>query len=42
MVDVGGRAVVYVRISDDPEGRERGVDRQAVDCRGFVRGLFPL
>jgi DNA invertase Pin-like site-specific DNA recombinase len=27
------RVVVYVRISDDPEGTERGVDRQEADCR---------
>jgi DNA invertase Pin-like site-specific DNA recombinase len=30
------RAVVYVRISDDPEGTERGVDRQEADCRAFA------
>ena len=30
------RAVVYVRISDDPEGTERGVDRQEVDCRAYA------
>ncbi|ATH97385.1 MULTISPECIES: recombinase family protein [Dermabacter] len=30
------RAVVYVRISDDPEGTERGVDRQASDCRAYA------
>ena len=30
------RAVVYVRISDDPEGTERGVDRQEADCRAYA------
>lgn len=30
------RAVVYVRISDDPEGTERGVDRQEADCRTYA------
>ncbi|WP_448262788.1 recombinase family protein [Microbacterium aurum] len=30
------RAVMYVRISDDPEGTERGVDRQEADCRAYV------
>ncbi|WP_067191783.1 recombinase family protein [Micrococcus lylae] len=30
------RAVVYVRISDDPEGSERGVDRQEADCRAYA------
>ena len=30
------RAVVYVRISDDPEGSERGVDRQKADCRAYA------
>lgn len=30
------RAVVYVRISDDPEGSERGVDRQETDCRAYA------
>ena len=34
------RAVVYVRISDDPEGTERGVDRQEADCRAY--GLTPF
>lgn len=29
-------AVVYVRISDDPEGTERGVERQEADCRAYV------
>ena len=28
------RAAVYCRISDDPEGRELGVQRQEEDCRG--------
>ena len=32
------RAVVYVRISDDPEGTERGVDRQEADCRAHATG----
>ncbi|WP_454159081.1 recombinase family protein [Microbacterium lacticum] len=30
------RTVVYVRISDDPEGTERGVDRQEADCRAYA------
>lgn len=30
------RVVVYVRISDDPEGTERGVDRQEADCRAYA------
>src|SRR5699024_10468174 len=30
------RAVVYVRISDDPEGIERGVERQEADCRAYA------
>ncbi|SJN34383.1 Mobile element protein [Microbacterium esteraromaticum] len=30
------RAVMYVRISDDPEGTERGVDRQEADCRAYA------
>lgn len=30
------RAVVYVRISDDPEASERGVDRQEEDCRAYA------
>lgn len=29
-------AVVYVRISDDPEGTERGVERQEADCRAYA------
>ncbi|MDR1187829.1 MAG: recombinase family protein [Bifidobacteriaceae bacterium] len=29
------RAVLYVRISDDPEGTEKGVDRQEADCRAY-------
>jgi hypothetical protein len=36
---VGPRAVVYVRISDDPSGLERGVDRQEADCRALASGL---
>ncbi|MDR3360680.1 MAG: recombinase family protein [Bifidobacteriaceae bacterium] len=32
------RAVVYVRISDDPEGLERGVVRQEADCRAYATG----
>ena len=35
----GGRAVVYVRISDDPSGLERGVDRQEQDCRELAESL---
>lgn len=30
------RAVLYVRISNDPEGSEKGVDRQESDCREFA------
>ncbi|AAT89951.1 hypothetical protein ATY41_03330 [Leifsonia xyli subsp. xyli] len=30
------RAVLYVRISDDPHGLERGVDRQEEDCRAVA------
>lgn len=30
------RAVLYVRISDDQDGLEKGVDRQEVDCRAFA------
>jgi DNA invertase Pin-like site-specific DNA recombinase len=33
---VAGRAVLYVRISDDPEGTEKGVDRQEADCRAYA------
>ncbi|MDR0592481.1 MAG: recombinase family protein [Bifidobacteriaceae bacterium] len=33
---VAGRAVLYVRISDDPAGSERGVDRQEADCRALA------
>lgn len=29
-------AVVYVRISDDPEGTERGVERQEADSRAYA------
>jgi DNA invertase Pin-like site-specific DNA recombinase len=36
---VGARAVVYVRISDDPQGLERGVDRQEADCRALAGDL---
>ncbi|MDR2381824.1 MAG: recombinase family protein [Bifidobacteriaceae bacterium] len=35
----GGRAVVYVRISDDPSGSERGGDRQEADCRELAGKL---
>ena len=31
------RAVLYVRISDDPEGLEKGVDRQEADCRAYAK-----
>lgn len=34
-----GRAVVYVRISDDPDRLERGVERQEEDCRAFADRL---
>jgi site-specific DNA recombinase len=27
---------LYVRISDDPEGTEKGVDRQEADCRAYA------
>ena len=30
--------MVYGRISDDPEGTERGVDRQEIDCCAYVIG----
>ncbi len=30
------QAVLYVRISDDPEGLEKGLDRQETDCRAFA------
>ncbi|MDR0592510.1 MAG: recombinase family protein [Bifidobacteriaceae bacterium] len=30
------RVVLYVRISDDPAGLERGVDRQEQDCRALA------
>ena len=30
------RVVLDVRISDDPEGLEKGVDRQEADCRAFA------
>ncbi|RRD44336.1 recombinase family protein [Buchananella hordeovulneris] len=30
------QAVVYVRISDNPEGTERGADRQEADCRAYA------
>ena len=30
------RAVLYVRISDDPEGTEKGVDRQEADYRAYA------
>ncbi len=29
-------ATVYMRISDDPEGTERGVERQEADCRAYA------
>lgn len=31
------RAVLYVRISDDPQGLEKGVDRQEADCRVYAQ-----
>jgi len=34
-----GRAVVYVRISDDPTGAGRGVDRHEEDCRHLAASL---
>lgn len=33
------RAVLYVRISDDPEGLEKGVERQEADCRAYADSL---
>ena len=33
------RAVIYCRISNDPEGRELGVKRQEVDCRALADRL---
>jgi len=45
---VSGRAVIYTRISNDPEGRELGVQRQEQDCRALAKrlglsvvGVFP-
>ncbi|MFL0459231.1 recombinase family protein [Kytococcus sedentarius] len=31
--------VLYVRISDDPEGTEKGVERQEADCRDYAESL---
>ncbi len=33
------RAVIYVRISSDPSGAEKGVDRQEADCRALAASL---
>lgn len=33
------RAAVYTRISNDPEGREKGVERQEQDCRALADTL---
>jgi site-specific DNA recombinase len=33
------RVVLYVRISSDPDGLEKGVDRQEVDCRALAKSL---
>ena len=33
------RVVLYVRISDDPEGTEKGVERQEADCRDYAESL---
>jgi len=32
----GLRAAIYTRISNDPEGREKGVERQEEDCRALA------
>lgn len=34
-----GKAVIYSRISNDPEGRELGVTRQEEDCRALAERL---
>lgn len=34
------RVGIYVRISDDREGRELGVERQEEDCRGLLDHLY--
>lgn len=39
MSAVPRRAVAYVRISSDREGRELGVERQAEDCRALAQRL---
>lgn len=33
------RIVLYVRISDDPEGLEKGAERQEADCRAYAESL---
>ena len=33
------RVVLYVRISSDPDGLEKGVDRQEADCRALAVAL---
>lgn len=35
----GLRVVLYVRISSDPGGLEKGVDRQEADCRALAKSL---
>ena len=35
----GLRVVLYVRISSDPGGSEKGVDRQEKDCRALASAL---
>jgi site-specific DNA recombinase len=39
MAEKPRRAVYYVRISDDREGRELGVERQRKDCRALLERL---
>jgi site-specific DNA recombinase len=38
----GSRSGIYVRISDDREGRELGVERQEEDCRAVLERLGTL
>lgn len=33
------RVVLYVRISSDPDGLEKGVDRQEADCKALAKSL---
>lgn len=40
-MDLSGQAVIYCRISQDTEGKERGIERQEADCKALAaaRGL---